>query len=86
MYRKAIASIEQSTHEQLLERDCRCVRNSQKSKHSYRQTFLCHLYMPCKWREYGKCSQDVRSCRYQRDETLRTGTGSEYSKRYAESK
>ena len=25
------------------------------------------------------------SCRYQRDETLRTGTGSEYSKGYAES-
>jgi len=50
------------------------------ARHSYRT-----LRVPCKWRKYGKCSQDVRSCRYQRDETLRTGIGSEYSKGYAES-
>ena len=32
-----------------------------------------------------ECSKDVRSCRYQRNETLCTSTGSEYSKGYAES-
>lgn len=85
MYRKTIARIEQSAHEQLPERDCRCMRVTEKSVHTFSPTLLCHFRMPCEWRKYGKCSQDVRSCRYQRDETLRTGTGSEYSKGYAES-
>lgn len=45
----------------------------------------CHKHLPSEWRKYGKRSQDVRSCRYQRNKTLCTGTGSEYSKGYAES-
>lgn len=45
MYRKTITSIEQSTHEQLFERDCRCVRNSENlsthtARHSY-ATSIC---------------------------------------------
>ena len=86
MYRKTIASIEQSTHEQLPERDCRCMRIAEKSVYTFSPALLRHLYMPSEWRKYGERSQDVRSCRYQRNETLRTGTGSEYSKGYAESK
>ena len=85
MYWKTIASIEQSTHEQLFERDCRCMRITEKSVHTFSPTQLCHKHLPSEWRKHGERSQDVRSCRYQRDETLRTGTGSEYSKGYAES-
>ena len=86
MYRIAIASIEQSTYEQLFERDCRCMRVTEKSVHTFSQTFLCHLYMPSKWCEYGECCQDVRSCCHQRNQTLCTGTGSEYFQGYAKSK
>lgn len=39
MYRKTIASIEQSTHEQLFERDCRCMRITEKSVHTHGTTF-----------------------------------------------
>jgi len=55
MYRKAIASIEQSTYEQLFERDCRCMRVTEKSVHTFSQTFLCHKHLPCEWREHGEC-------------------------------
>ena len=86
MYRKTIASIEQSTHEQLPERDCRCMRIAEKSVHTFSPALLCHKHLPREWRKYGERSQNVRSCRYQRNKTLCTGTGSEYSKGYAESK
>lgn len=39
MYRKTIASIEQSAHEQLPERDCRCMRGTEKSVHTFSKTF-----------------------------------------------
>ena len=86
MYRKTFARIEQSAHEQLFERDCRCMRITEKSVHTFSPALLRHLYMPSEWRKYGERSQDVRSCRYQCDKALCTGTGSEYSKGYAESK
>lgn len=45
MYRKAITSIEQSAHEQLFERDCRCMRVAENlcthsARHSY-ATSIC---------------------------------------------
>ena len=86
MYRKTFASIEQSTHEQLFERDCRCMRVAEKSLHTFSPPQLCHLYMPCEWRKYGECSQDVRSCGYKRHQTLCTGTRSEYFQGYAKGK
>ena len=86
MYWITIASIEQSTHEQLFERDCRCMRITEKSVHTFSPTLLCHLYMPSEWCKYGERSQNVRSCRYQRNKTLCTGTGSEHFQRYAKSK
>lgn len=45
MYRKAIACIEQSAHEQLSERDCRCMRIAEKSVHTFSPTLLCHYCM-----------------------------------------
>lgn len=45
MYWKTIASIEQSTHEQLPERDCRCMRITEKSVHTFSQTLLRHYYI-----------------------------------------
>lgn len=45
MYRKTIARIEQSAHEQLPERDCRCMRVTEKSVHTFSPTLLCHYYM-----------------------------------------
>lgn len=42
MYRKAIACIEQSVHEQLFERDCRCMRVTEKPVHTPKPTFLCY--------------------------------------------
>lgn len=42
MYRKTIACIEQSAHEQLPERDCRCMRVTEKSVHTFSPTLLCH--------------------------------------------
>ena len=35
MYRKTIASTEQSAYEQLLERNCRCMRVTEKSVHTF---------------------------------------------------
>lgn len=46
MYRKTIACIEQSAHEQLPERDCRCMRVTEKSVHTFSPTLLCH-YCVC---------------------------------------
>lgn len=45
MYRKAIASIEQPTYEQLFERDCRCMRVTEKSVHTFGPPLVCHYFL-----------------------------------------
>lgn len=46
MYRETFACIKQSAHEQLFERDCRCMRVAEKSVYTYRKTQ--YLFFPAK--------------------------------------
>lgn len=40
MYRETFACIKQSAHEQLFERDCRCMRVAEKSVYTFSKTYL----------------------------------------------
>ena len=69
MYRKTVASIEQSTHEQLPERDCRYMRITEKSVHTFSPTQLCHYYLPTK---YLTVNQLVIGCKFKKGNGLAT--------------
>lgn len=69
MYRKTIASIEQSAHEQLPERDCRCMRGTEKSVHTPCPTFLCHY---CKLRIYPTNNQLITIFYFEKGNGLAT--------------
>lgn len=67
MYRKTIASTEQSAYEQLLERNCRCMRVTEKSVHTFSPALVCHY---CTIREYPTDKQCITICHFEKGNGL----------------